>query len=93
MSSPIVEALLAELDEDSLDRLADRLRSRLAQPADTHTRWLDVPGACELLACPPSRIYALKSAGRIPHHKEGSRLLFDRHELEQWVRDGGGKRP
>jgi excisionase family DNA binding protein len=37
--------------------------------------------AAEFLACPRSRIYALVSARRLPHHHDGSRLLFDRREL------------
>jgi excisionase family DNA binding protein len=55
--------------------------------------WLDVEGAAKHLACPRSRIYALVSARRIPHHKDGSRLLFRREELDEWVRMGGGRRP
>jgi excisionase family DNA binding protein len=39
--------------------------------------------AAEFLACPRSRIYALVSARRLPHHHDGSRLLFDRRELRE----------
>ena len=58
----------------SLDLLAERLAPRLdvSPPADG---FLDVAGAAEFLACPPSRVYALVSAWRIPHHRDGSRLL------------------
>jgi excisionase family DNA binding protein len=45
------------------------------------------------LACPTSRIYALVSARRIPHHRDGSRLLFRRAELDEWVARGGARRP
>lgn len=55
--------------------------------------FLDVAGAADFLACGKDRIYSLVSARRIPFHKDGSRTLFDRAELRQWVRRGGGKRP
>jgi excisionase family DNA binding protein len=54
--------------------------------------FVDVDGAAEFLACSKSRIYALVSARRIPHHRDGSRLLFDRGELREYVRDGGARR-
>lgn len=82
---------LAELDERSLDRLAELLRPRLAVERDAGG-FLDVPGAAEFLSCPASRIYALVSARRIPHYRDGSRLLFDRAELREFVRNGGAKR-
>jgi excisionase family DNA binding protein len=94
--SAIVDALLAELDDEALDALAERLAPRLAarigQGAPPNC-WLDVDAAAEYLACPKSRLYALTSARRIPHHKDGSRTLFRRDELDEWVRGGGGKRP
>jgi excisionase family DNA binding protein len=55
--------------------------------------WLDVDGAAKHLNCPRSGICSLVSARRIPFHKDGSRLLFDRAELDVWVRAGGGTRP
>jgi excisionase family DNA binding protein len=90
--SSLANALLAELDDDALDVLAGRLASRL--PAHQATSgWLGVTAAAEYLACPPSRLYALVSARRVPFCKDGSRLLFDRGELDAWVRAGGGRRP
>jgi excisionase family DNA binding protein len=55
--------------------------------------WLGVREAAGHLACPPSRIYALVSVRRIPHHRDGSRLLFRRSELDDWVERGGAPRP
>lgn len=80
------DRLLDTIVERVLERLADR---RVSEPAG----YLDVAGAAEFLACPKSRIYALVSAGRIPHAKDGSRLLFDRQELRDYVDAGGAKRP
>lgn len=57
----------------------------LAQLATTEDTWLDVEGAARHLACKPRRIYDLHSQRRIPAHKDGSRLLFRRSELDAYV--------
>lgn len=82
--SPEALAVIAE-------QVAAILAERQAEPVVEG--YLDVPGACEFLACKRDRIYALVSAGRIPHHRDGSRLLFDRAELHAFVRAGGALRP
>jgi len=92
----LTAALLAEMDNETLTTLADRLAPILATRighAEHTFPWLDVEHAAEHLSCPRSRIYALVSARRIPHYKDGSRLLFRREELDDWVRAGGGRRP
>lgn len=86
-------ALLDALGDEALDRLAERLAPRLAMRQAHEDGWLTVDDAASHLRCPKSRIYALVSAKRIPHQKDGSRTLFRRSELDQWVYDGGGKRP
>jgi excisionase family DNA binding protein len=93
--SRLAAVLLAELDDAALDALAQRLAPRLAVHSSTAapSGWLDVSAAAEHLACPRSRLYALVSARRIQFCKDGSRLLFDRVELDEWVRSGGGRRP
>jgi excisionase family DNA binding protein len=95
--SNLAAALLADLDDDTLDALARRLAPRLASLPDSsgepRSEWMDLSEAAEHLRCPKSRLYSLSSARRIPVHRDGSRLLFDRTELDQWVRDGGAKRP
>jgi len=90
----LAAALLAELDDGALDALAERLAPRLAGRASPQhpSPWLTVQTAANHLSCPVSRIYALTSAKRIPHHHDGSRVLFDRHELDDWVRNGGATR-
>lgn len=78
-----------ELIEQVAARAAELVDARPAEPDG----YLDVKGAAKFLSCPVSRIYALVSAHRIPHHRDGSRLLFDRAELRQYVEAGGAKRP
>ena len=79
--------------DEVLDRLAERVAALLAekQPGQL-PGFVDVEGAAAFLACSKSRIYALVSARRIPHHRDGSRLLFDRNELREYVRNGGARR-
>jgi excisionase family DNA binding protein len=95
--SAFVDLLLSELDDAALDLLAERLTPRLAerlgQNGAPQSGWLDVAGAAEYIRCPKSRIYALVSANRISFHKDGSRTLFRREELDEYVRSGGAKRP
>ena len=79
---------------DFVEQVARRAAELLAEREDALRRpWLDVAGAALHLSCPPSRIYALVSARRIPHEKDGSRLLFRPEALDEWVRRGGGTRP
>lgn len=80
-----------ELLEAIATRAAELVAERL--PAEADSGFLDVAGAAEFLSCPRSRLYSLVSAGRIPHHRDGSRLLFDRAELRAYVEAGGAKRP
>ena len=44
------------------------------------------PEASAYLDLPKQRIYKLSAAGAIPHVKQAGRLLFDRVELDQWLR-------
>jgi excisionase family DNA binding protein len=83
--------LPAEWIEAVAERAAAIVAEQLADQVDTG--FLDVAGAAEFLACGKDRVYALVSAKRIPHHRDGSRLLFERAELRAWVAAGGGKRP
>lgn len=85
---------------DVPDELVEQIALRAAElvgemsaTAEVADGYLDVDGAAAFLACPKSRIYSLVSAGRIPHEKDGSRLLFDRVELRAYVQAGGAVRP
>jgi excisionase family DNA binding protein len=53
--------------------------------------WVGVVEAAAHLACKRQRIYDLvhhKDRTRIPHRKEGGRLLFKLSQLDRWL-DGG----
>lgn len=83
--------LQLELTDEQLDAIAARAAA-LVTPADGEG-FIGVAAAAEFLSCPTSRIYALVNTKRIPHHRDGSRLLFDRQELRDYVRAGGARRP
>lgn len=93
--SALITAILADLGPDDLAALAERLSPYLPATADSTPAepWIGVKEAATHLSCPVSRIYSLVSARRIPHAKDGSRTLFKRSQLDEWVRDGGGTRP
>ena len=80
--------------DDLVEALAERVADLLsAREPDGPEPWIAVAAAAEHLACAPARIYALASARRIPHERDGSRLLFRRSDLDAWLAQGGGIRP
>ena len=88
----MTDAATALLDE-LIDRFADRVADRLGAREPQIEPWLTVAEAADHLRCTTSRIYSLVSARRIPFCKDGSRVLFRRAELDEYVRAGGGKVP
>jgi excisionase family DNA binding protein len=71
---------------------AERVAAVVAAPAEP-APWVGVADAAQHMDAPASRVYALVSAGRIPHERDGSRLLFRRSDLDKWMRNGGARRP
>lgn len=90
-----MKPLAVELPDEVVEAIAARAAALVTEQVATtsDTGYLDVAGAADFLACKPARIYALCSAGRIPHHKDGSRTLFTRPELDAYVAAGGARRP
>ena len=85
-------ALPPEVVEQIAWRAAEILAER-GQPQVAAEAWITLAEAAEYLACKPRRLYALKAAGRIPHRKDGERVLFRRSELDRWLVEGGGRVP
>jgi excisionase family DNA binding protein len=81
------------MGEEALEALARRAAELVREGMERDEGFMNVEEASTFLACGPNRLYALVSARRIPHHKDGSRLLFCRRELREYVRQGGAKRP
>jgi excisionase family DNA binding protein len=90
-----MSGLSLTLSEELLQQIAHRVAELVRDDTrgTSDDGYMDVAGAAEFLACPSSRIYSLVSAKRMPHHRDGSRLLFDRNELRAYIQNGGAKRP
>lgn len=94
--SAVAAALLAELSETDLDRLAEKLAPRLLEriPAlalaarsasEKKAAWLNSDQAAEYLGCPRSRIHDLVQLGKLEPRRDGRRLLFRREELDAYL--------
>lgn len=87
--------LALTLPPEFIDALAERVAAiitdRQEPAADGWLRGADAIAA--YIDAPPSRVYALASARRIPVERDGSALIARRSELDRWLRDGGGRRP
>lgn len=94
MPQPVRELPGASLDLDdaALAALAEQVAELLSRLAESEP-FVTAEAAAAHICCPVSRIYALVSARRIPHHRDGSRLLFRLSELDSWIAEGGAKRP
>jgi excisionase family DNA binding protein len=88
----VAEGLKVDLPPELLERIAARAAELVAERASPRP-YLTTDQAAEYLSCPKSRLYALVSAKRIPHVKDGSRTLFRPAELDTWLDGGGGTRP
>lgn len=53
-------------------------------------RWLNVTQLCEYLPSHPKKqtIYSWTSKKRIPYHKKGRSIMFDKGEIDAWLLDG-----
>lgn len=51
--------------------------------------YLDIKSLVEYLPLTKSTIYTMVNKGKIPYKKIGSKLIFDRDEIDQWVDNGG----
>jgi hypothetical protein len=82
----MVTVQLDGLEEIVMRAVADAMA---AQQPTAPAGFLDVEGAADFIASTPAAIRSLVQRGEIPFHKApNGRLLFDREELERWVRSG-----
>jgi excisionase family DNA binding protein len=78
---------LDALVEQVAGRVAELLAARLpAAPAPT-SPWLNVDEAADYLRCTRKRMYDLVSQSRVTVHRDGSRLLFRREDLDEYLFD------
>ncbi len=88
-----MEALTIQISPEAIEAIAQRAAEIVATSDEGHRKWLSVAEAAEYLGRSTSSIYSLVSARRIPHEKDGSRVVFKASVLDEWVGDGGGKCP
>lgn len=87
--SDLASALIAALDDDALDalaeRLAPRLERRLAASPDGRG-WLDSTAAAAHLGISRHALHRLTAERRIPMTQErpGARCYFKRSDLDEW---------
>ena len=90
-----VTDLRLSVPDDFVDAIAAAVASRIADgvAGQPTTPWLSAAGAADYLGCSVSRIRTLTLTGDLPHHRDGSRPLYHRDELDAYVRAGGAKCP
>lgn len=92
MSDRLADALLDALDDDALDRLADRLVPLIERRSgkSTEDRWLSTRKAADYLGLTPNALHKLTAARAIPFSQDaaGGKCWFLRSELDAWRREG-----
>ena len=93
MMGDLARAVLADLDEEALGRLAERLASHLyCRSNDTlagEDHWMPPGQAAEYLGVSRRRVYDLKSMGAIaPDGYDGRTPLFRRSTLDRYAEQG-----
>ena len=78
--------LTIALAPDQLDALGRRVADLLEHGHDDG--FVDIDGAAAFLDLSRKAVYRLVERHRLPHHRAGGRLLFDRRELRAWVEAG-----
>lgn len=84
--APDVLAALEQLIDERAAELAQTLAVRALRK---RSEFLTVAEAADLLRADRQRVYDLLSAGRLIRHKDGSRVLVKRAELEAYLNGNG----
>jgi excisionase family DNA binding protein len=86
----LLEQLVAAVADSLAPRLADELAPRIADELEHRAApFVTVDEAAEYLRCDRQRIYDLCSSNRLSRHKDGSRVLINRQELEAHLKASG----
>ena len=89
----LAAALVAGLDDDALDALAERLAPRIEArlgrsrvPATDAERWMTTAEAADYLGMTTNALHKLTAARAIPFSQDGPgcRCYFKRSELDSW---------
>jgi excisionase family DNA binding protein len=86
----LAQAMVAALDDQALDALADllapRIRERLVVQAPAPNRWLSTREAAEYLGITPNALHKLTSSRAIPFAQDGpgAKCWFRPADLDEW---------
>ena len=75
-----------QISDEFYETIARRVASHVADSLARSAEWLTVAQAAVHLQTSQNGIRALVKRDKIPHHRAGGRILFDRGELDAWVR-------
>jgi excisionase family DNA binding protein len=77
-----------ELPDAVLDTLAERIAEIVLarMTFERGSSWLTVEQVAGYLQTTPDAIRALVKRSKIPAHRAGGRLLFERDEIDIWVK-------
>jgi excisionase family DNA binding protein len=75
-------AITVALSEEALSALAAAVQARLQPIASVGSPFLTVREAASYIRAKPQRVYELLSSGHLPRHKDGSRVLIRRSDLD-----------
>jgi excisionase family DNA binding protein len=79
-----------EFVEQIADAVAAKVVARMSLPRPTgEQRLLDVSAAARYLGRSKQAIYHLVHENKLPTKRIGSRVFFDRHQLDAWVEAQG----
>jgi excisionase family DNA binding protein len=90
--SALAAALIAELDDDALERLTDlltpRVAARIAGMTPTQDGWLDSTRAAEYLGISRASLHKKTAAREIAFEQDGPgcKCWFRRQDLDAWRR-------
>src|SRR4051812_11295233 len=77
-------SLALEISSDFIERIVDAVVERLRSEQTPATRWLcGAHAAAEYLDWPVARVS--KNLRRLPHARDGRRLMFNTAELDQYI--------
>lgn len=84
--------LSIDLPLEIVEAIAERAAALVSDRLPATEEWLDVDGAAAYMKCGKSRVYALTSQGALPVFKDGSRSLYRRDDLREFILSGGAPR-
>lgn len=93
-SSALSIGLPDQVVDEIVERVADLVLERLQSQAEVEAApFMNSAQAAAYLGCSVKRLHKLTHLKRIPFEKDGSRLLFRRVDLDDWVAKGGATTP